>query len=132
MQPVAFLCPEGQHNDLATSFFSTCDGLLGRMFSVGQDFEGHHELDHAVGFTNRSLLIYAAVYLLMMALASGVCVPAGLFMPSIMLGASSGLTAGLMLQKYLSPSWHIQPGAPPCCLRTWRTLQARPRSGLTR
>ena len=117
MQPVAFLCPEGQHNDLATQFFSTCDGLLGRLFSVGQDWEGHRELDNAVGFTNRSLLIYAAVYLVMMALASGVCVPAGLFMPSIMLGASSGLTAGLLLQRYLSPSWHIQPGTLRCLSR---------------
>jgi H+/Cl- antiporter ClcA len=113
LQGVRFRCPEGQHNDLATAFFSTADGLLGRMFSVGQDYAGHTQLNNSPGFTQRTLLIYAAVYLIMMALASGVCVPAGLFLPSILLGASSGLTAGLTLQQVLPPHWHIQPGALP-------------------
>jgi chloride channel 7 len=111
MQPIRFHCPEGQHNDLATSFFSTDDQLLGRLFSVGQDYQGHTQGAVTPGFTMRSLVIFCLIYLVMMALASGICVPAGLFMPSIILGASGGLTVGLLLQEYLPPHWHIQPGA---------------------
>jgi hypothetical protein len=109
LQGVQFRCPKGQHNDLATAFFSTADGILGRMFSVGQDYAGH-TLNNSPGFTQRSLLIYAAVYLVMMALTSCICLPAGLFMPSILLGASSGLLAGVFLHQVLPPHWHIQPG----------------------
>ena len=113
VQPPFFKCVEGQHNDLATAFFSTADKLLGTMFSVGQNSANPAVVDHDCGFTQRSLIIFSGIYLVMMALASGVCVPAGLFMPSIMLGASSGLSLGIVLQKHM-PGWGIQPGACPC------------------
>jgi hypothetical protein len=48
----------------------------------------------------------------MLALGAGVCVPAGMFMPAVMLGAASGLAAGVFLQQNLPPSYHIQPGTP--------------------
>jgi H+/Cl- antiporter ClcA len=110
VQPIRFHCPEGQHNDLATSFFSTVDKLLGCMFSVGQDYEGHTQLSVTPGFTIQSLMTFCGLYLAVMALAAGICVPAGLFMPSIVAGASGGLTVGLLLQQHLPPHWHIQPG----------------------
>jgi chloride channel 7 len=62
--------------------------------------------------TKASLAGFAAVYMCMMALAAGVCVPAGMFMPSLLLGGTAGLGAGLLLQEHL-PDWTIQPGAPP-------------------
>ena len=111
MQGIRFSCPPGTHNDLATAFYTTDDELLSRLFSVGQDFRGDTEVDQP-GFSHRSLAIYTVLYLAMMALACGVCVPAGLFMPAIMLGASAGLNAGLWLREWLPPSWHIQPGVP--------------------
>ena len=116
VQPPFFKCPEGKHNDLATAFFSTCDKLLGTMFSVGQDINSPGTTDHNPGYSQASLITFSAVYLVMMAIASGVCVPAGLFMPSIMLGASTGLSLGIVLQQHL-PGWHIQPGA---ALKAWR------------
>ena len=111
LQGVQFRCPDGQHNDLATAFYTTDDNLLDRWFSVGQDFDkASPESTATAGFTHASLGMYSGVYLIMMALASGICVPAGLFMPAIMLGASMGLNVGLGLQAWL-PHWHIQPGA---------------------
>jgi H+/Cl- antiporter ClcA len=64
------------------------------------------------GFTQRGLVVYCAIYLSMLALCSGICVPAGMFMPAVMLGAASGLAAGVKLQ-HLLPNYHIQPGALP-------------------
>jgi Voltage gated chloride channel len=123
VQAANFTCPEGQHNDLATAFYNTDDNLLSRFFSVGQDYNAAHD-NTTPGFTPRSLLIYSSIYLVMMALASGICVPAGLFMPAVMLGASAGLNCGLFLQRHLPPSWHIQPGAlRSCLLPTKRVLQ---------
>jgi chloride channel 7 len=102
VQGVRWGCEADEHNDLATAFWSTPDDLLSRLFSVGHQ-------DEVTGFTQKSLLLYSAIYLSMLALCAGVCVPAGMFMPSVMLGAASGLGAGVQL-KQLLPSYHIQPG----------------------
>ena len=113
MQGIRLRCPAGTHNDVATAFYSTADDFIGRLFSVGESVAENEGRDHDPGFTQRSLLIYTMLYLPMMALACGMAVPAGLFMPAIMLGASAGLNAGLALQRVLPDAWPVQPGAAP-------------------
>lgn len=108
LQGVKWACEHGYHNDLATAFWSTPDDLLSRLFSVGHEATDMHVIDET-GFTQYSLVLYSAIYLSMLALCAGVCVPAGMFMPAVMLGAASGLAAGVQLQ-HLLPSYHIQPG----------------------
>eukprot|EP00892_Ulva_mutabilis_P004714 jgi/Ulvmu1/2614/UM014_0065.1 len=107
---VAWQCQEGKHNDLATGFWSSPDELISRLFSVGHTTGSTEEITFdSTGFTQQSLVLFSAVYLLMLALCAGVCVPAGMFMPAIVLGAASGLAAGVALQQTL-PHFHIQPG----------------------
>jgi chloride channel 7 len=45
-----------------------------------------------------------------MAVASGVAIPGGLFMPSIMVGAGWGALYGSVLRRVLPASWGVQPG----------------------
>lgn len=110
MQGVVWQCPEGQHNDLATGFWSSPDELISRLFSVGHTATTEITID-STGFSQPSLLIFSAIYLIMLALCAGICVPAGMFMPAIVLGAATGLAAGVALQTNL-PDFHIQPGTP--------------------
>jgi chloride channel 7 len=110
VQGVKWACEDGYHNDIATTFWSTADDILGRLFSVGHDAAGGRVIDDT-GFNQASLVLYSFIYIFLLALCAGVCVPAGMFMPAVMLGAASGLAAGAQLQQLL-PEYHIQPGAP--------------------
>ena len=124
VQGVRWGCEAHQHNDLATAFWSTPDDLLSRLFSVGHEDTMTETLDET-GFTQWNLPLYSLVYLSMLALCAGVCVPAGMFMPAVMLGAASGLAAGVQLQ-HLLPKYHIQPGMPSVArLATCSTTHAR-------
>ncbi|DBA87389.1 TPA: hypothetical protein ACH3X1_004432 [Trebouxia sp. C0004] len=111
----AFTCPSGQYNDLATPFMSMPGDTIRYIFSVEGGSKGRQDYmvcneTSACHFTPRSLGLLSGIYLLLMALASGVAVPGGLFMPSIMVGASFGGMVGLNLLMWLPESWNIQPG----------------------
>lgn len=83
---MAFGCPAGEYNDLATALLSRPPETIRRMFSLTNEM--HHwrscASDVPCNFTIKSLCIMSFLYLILMALASGIAVPGGLFMPSIM------------------------------------------------
>lgn len=87
---VNFGCGEGKYNDLATLMMDYPEKLSSMMFSIGQGEGGVFKSP----FTQRSLLIYTTTYVILMALASGLAVPCGLFMPAILAGSSIGLSIG--------------------------------------
>lgn len=79
----------GQYNDLATPFMSMPGDTIRAIFSVEGGDSGRKAYSECNGsspchFTPQSLGLLCTFYLLLMALASGVAVPGGLFMPSIM------------------------------------------------
>ena len=49
------------------------------------------------------------VYLILMSIGAGLAIPGGLFMPSIVLGASWGAMWGQAVRLWL-PNWNVQPG----------------------
>ena len=102
---VRFNCAEGEINDIATVFFIYPGRSIGWMFGMAE-----HVWGEAYGFTAQGLAISAVCYLVMMALAFGIAVPGGLFMPSLFMGACTGGCAGLMLKASLPEAWDIQPG----------------------
>jgi len=102
---VRFNCAEGEINDIATVFFIYPGKSIGWMFGMAE-----HVWGEAYGFTPQGLATAAGCYLLMMALAFGIAVPGGLFMPSLFLGACTGGCAGLVLKNALPEAWDIQPG----------------------
>jgi len=120
-------CPEGEYNDLATAFFSSPEETIKQLFSMMRhrpkyyqpqpsdifqpDFWecGRHN-GNACKYTLKSLIIFSLTYLLLMGLSTGLAVPAGMFMPSIMVGAASGGVFGVILQQLLPDSYMIFPG----------------------
>ena len=95
----------GQYNDLATPFMSMPGDTIRYIFSVEGGSKGRQDYTvcnetSACHFTPRSLGILCAFYLMLMALASGVAVPGGLFMPSIMVSLLPSIIISLCLLSW--------------------------------
>ncbi|KIY91894.1 Chloride channel protein CLC-d [Monoraphidium neglectum] len=101
-----FTCEqEGTHNDLATLFLSSGHDTIVHLFSVGA-VPGQPWVRH---FTQGSLVLFLVIYVILMSFGAGTAIPGGLFVPSILAGATSGGLVGSWLRMWL-PGWNIQPG----------------------
>eukprot|EP00850_Spirogloea_muscicola_P018736 SM000175S03283 [mRNA] locus=s175:20960:28350:- [translate_table: standard] len=90
-----------QYNDLASLFFSVPDQSIRKLFKM--------ESGKSPPFTRKSLTIFTCGYLVLFQMAYGAAMPGGLFMPSMMVGATFGGLIGVLLDE-LFPSWKIEPG----------------------
>lgn len=92
---VTLFCPPGTHNDIATVFFDEHTISIKHIFGMEMENTTQHNTlgaPHAGNLaahveppiTNRCLLIVCVAYMTLMVLCVGVSVPAGMFMPSIM------------------------------------------------
>eukprot|EP01018_Ginkgo_biloba_P005279 Gb_12445 [translate_table: standard] len=104
----AYTCPKhdpisgaNQYNDLATLLFSVPHETIKHLLQLGQDVNPY--------FTTRSLGIHTVSFLIVFILAYGIATPGGIFMPSMMVGASVGALLGCMFQS-IFPGASIQPG----------------------
>jgi len=88
-------CPVGQYDELATIFFGTREQSITRLFTQAVPHEP---------FANSSLLIAGVTYLLLMLLTYGIAIPAGLFMPSVMVGACLGRLVGQLVKTHIDES----------------------------
>ncbi|XP_057850377.1 uncharacterized protein LOC131060938 isoform X2 [Cryptomeria japonica] len=104
----AYTCP-GQdstsgvnmYNDLATLLFSVPHETIKHLLQLGNDVDPY--------FTVRSLGIYTVSFLAIFILAYGIATPGGIFMPSMMVGASVGALLGCLF-RLIFPGANIQPG----------------------
>eukprot|EP00850_Spirogloea_muscicola_P007472 SM000038S14285 [mRNA] locus=s38:72646:80165:+ [translate_table: standard] len=90
-----------QYNDLASLFFSVPDQSIRKLFRI--------ESGKSLPFTRKSLTVFTCGYLVLFQMAYGAAMPGGLFMPSMMVGATFGGLIGVLLDE-LFPSWKIEPG----------------------
>lgn len=93
---VQLFCPRGTHNDIATVFFDEHTASIKHIFGMEMDNTtlAHDVPQHSVWqplqvhskppLSNRALLVVCVAYMGLMVLCVGVSVPAGMFMPSIM------------------------------------------------
>lgn len=88
-------CPIGQYDELATMFFGTREHSIVRLITQGYPH---------IPFSNNSLLIVGFAYFVLMLLTYGCSFPAGLFMPSVLVGASLGRCVGELVKLYVDPS----------------------------
>jgi H+/Cl- antiporter ClcA len=86
-------CPVGQFDELATIFFGTREQSIVRLFTQSGE-----------PFTISSLLIAGFSYVFMMLLTYGCAIPAGLFMPSVMVGGCLGRAVGQLVKTYVKGS----------------------------
>ena len=89
---VPLFCPPGTHNDIATVFFDEHTTSIKHIFGMEME-NATQALGHTAPgpaphveppLSNRGLLVVCAAYMALMVLCVGVSVPAGMFMPSIM------------------------------------------------
>lgn len=87
-----FQCPPGQYNDLASLIFNTNDDAIRNLFSKGTDSEFHY----------MSIITFFVTCYILSILSYGIVVPAGLFVPVIVTGASYGRFVGMLVGPYSS------------------------------
>ncbi|PRQ46288.1 putative chloride channel, voltage gated [Rosa chinensis] len=85
-----FQCPPGHYNDLASLIFNTNDDAIRNLFSKDTDTE----------FQYSSVLIFLISCFFLSIFSYGVVVPAGLFVPVIVTGASYGRFVGMLVGSY--------------------------------
>ena len=106
-------CPSGQYNDLATALLGSSPFVVRSLLGLGSESEPINDictLAVPCYYSPWSLAALSAIYLGLMVLCSGLAVPGGLFMPSIIVGGSYGALSGMLLTAMLPPSWDVQPG----------------------
>ena len=101
-------CGDGEINDVASVLFGSPAEVIGRMLSMGE-LNGKHATIATYGFTAIGLTLSACAYLVLMAAAYGLAVPAACS-PSVFLGACGGGAFGLALRGFLPATWDVQPG----------------------
>jgi chloride channel 7 len=97
-----------KHNDLATLFLSSSHDTITNLMRTGNT-PGQPYVAH---FTEGSLALYNVVYVLLMSVGAGVAIPAGLFMPSMLVGASWGVLWGQVRRPALQRGALTPPGWP--------------------
>eukprot|EP00271_Cylindrocystis_brebissonii_P004752 TRINITY_DN16591_c0_g1_i1.p1 TRINITY_DN16591_c0_g1~~TRINITY_DN16591_c0_g1_i1.p1 ORF type:complete len:534 (+),score=97.56 TRINITY_DN16591_c0_g1_i1:171-1604(+) len=87
---VNFYCPhKNEYNDLATIFFNTQDDAIRNLFSS----KTVHE------YNAHTLISFLVIFFALAVLTYGLAVPAGQFVPGIMIGATYGRIVGILLVK---------------------------------
>jgi len=79
---VTYTCPEGYYNPLATMFFNTEGGAIGTIIS-GQETKG-------LNVTAMEMFVYMSIWYLFTIVTYGVWIPAGLFLPGMIIGCALG------------------------------------------
>ncbi|XP_057805939.1 chloride channel protein CLC-d isoform X1 [Salvia miltiorrhiza] len=87
---VNFYCGEKEYNDLATIFFNTQDDAIRNLFSA----KTIHE------FSAQSLLTFLVMFYSLAVLTFGTAVPAGQFVPGIMIGSTYGRLVGMFVVNF--------------------------------
>lgn len=113
-QVMQYDCPNGKYNDLATALLQTAPVTIRSLLGLGSESEPIANricsLSTPCYYTLTSLFAVSMIYFALLVLSSGLAVPGGLFMPSIMIGGSLGAFFGLALNSSVSQMWDIQPG----------------------
>lgn len=88
---VSFYCKSGnEYNDLATIFFNTQDDAIRNLFSA----KTIHE------YSAQSLLTFLVMFYSLAVITFGTAVPAGQFVPGIMIGSTYGRLVGMFVVNF--------------------------------
>ncbi|GAB4855758.1 hypothetical protein Ancab_024403 [Ancistrocladus abbreviatus] len=85
----SFSCKEGYYNDLASLFLNTNDDAIRNLFSTSTEKE----------FQISSLLIFFSAIYCLGIITYGIAIPAGLFIPVILAGATYGRLVGRLFES---------------------------------
>lgn len=94
-QLVPFYCPQETHyNELASLFLTDSDTAIKQLFHF-REIGDHNDST----FSSSVLFLFVIPYIIMACVTCGAAVPAGMFVPSLLSGASFGRLVGHLLHK---------------------------------
>jgi len=88
-------CQEGEYDELASLYFGVREKALIRLFT---------QSDPHPPFSLTALCMAGFSYLVLLLFAYGMAIPAGLFMPSVMIGGCLGRIVGELVREYIDPT----------------------------
>lgn len=88
------MCPEGMYNPMATFLFNP-EGTVIKNF-----------LSKKAVFSYETLLLFFLIWFIFTIITYGTAVPAGLFLPGILIGCSLGRVLGLFIENYIVQEIH--------------------------
>lgn len=89
---LTFMCPEGSYSSMSSLWLKTSEGASST-FMVLQD-----EI-----WSIKTLALFLAAYYALAVITYGLSISSGVFIPSLLIGATGGRLIGLILLKYLGP-----------------------------
>eukprot|EP01087_Luapelamoeba_hula_P017620 TRINITY_DN5568_c0_g1_i2.p1 TRINITY_DN5568_c0_g1~~TRINITY_DN5568_c0_g1_i2.p1 ORF type:complete len:863 (+),score=110.99 TRINITY_DN5568_c0_g1_i2:151-2739(+) len=98
LELVRMVCKEGEYSELGTLFFQTPDAALRTLFSRGRGV-----------FALWPLALFSISYFLLAVSSSGMAIAAGLFVPTMLIGASMGRFVGEISYLVLSDYTKVDP-----------------------
>ena len=91
---IEYLCPEGMYNPMATFLFNP-EGAVIKNF-----------LSKKAVFSYETLLLFFLIWFIFTIITYGTAIPAGLFLPGILIGCSLGRVLGLFIENYIVQEIH--------------------------
>ena len=91
---IRYMCPEGMYNPMATFLFNP-EGTVIKNF-----------LSKKAVFSYETLLLFFLIWFTFTCITYGTAVPAGLFLPGILIGCSLGRVLGLFIENYIVQEIH--------------------------
>ena len=91
---IQYLCPDGMYNPMATFLFNA-EGTVIKNF-----------LSKKAVFSYETLLLFFLIWFIFTCITYGTAVPAGLFLPGILIGCSLGRVLGLFIENYIVQEIH--------------------------
>ena len=91
---IQYLCPDGMYNPMATFLFNP-EGTVIKNF-----------LSKKAVFSYESLLLFFLIWFIFTIITYGTAIPAGLFLPGILIGCSLGRVIGLFIENYIVQEIH--------------------------
>ncbi len=94
-QLVSFNCnPTTEYNQVASLFFTDADTAIRQLFHFWESGD-----ENSVTFSSGALLVFFLPYVCLACMTYGITVPSGLFVPSLLSGATFGRLFGHLLHK---------------------------------
>lgn len=93
-EPIQYLCPEGMYNPTATLLFNP-EGAVIKNF-----------LSKSAVFSYETLLLFFIIWYVFTVITYGTFIPAGLFLPGILIGCALGRVGGLFIENYIVADIH--------------------------
>lgn len=95
---MTFMCPQGQYSAMSSLWLKTSEGASSTFMVLQEDI-----------WSMRTLGLFLVVYYILAVITYGLSISSGVFIPSLLIGATGGRLVGLMLRHYFGPlGWLVQ------------------------